>query len=669
MLTRRRLLAAAALAPGAALIPNVGSAFAAAAAVEPLGSPLKDVLLIGGTVAPGPEGGRTLWSVSTGEPAKLNAVDPATGKTLLSQPLPGSPGSYAVVAAPDGTLYVGAYGSGFLYRRRPGPDSTPENLGRPLPSETYIWRLAVDDAGRLYGGTSPGGRVFGYEPRTGQTRDYGQLRPGLRYVRSIAVWGHFIYAGTEPDAHVIAIHTDTGAMHELPLPEEIGDGVGVTAYDLNAYAGRLFVRFGSAVQGRLGVYDISAGKWTDLIDGVAGLDVTPPGRRGEVYFTKDNRLTRYQPRTGELTPVGPAIPGRVANNRGIGWCDLDLRGWPGQTVTGLLWRGALFRHNPITEHSEIVQTDIPGEPVPIAALHAGPSGAVYAGGFLSGGIAEVDPGTGQASFHRFAQIESIREIGRTVWIGAYPDSRLYRYDPALPWSSPEYDPGPPGTADNPVKVVDLKAHHQVRARAMTDAGAHVAYGTMPDATTLSGALVIVDKATLEATVHRPVVTDQSIVSLAYAGGMIIGGTSIRGGYSVPTPTQTEARLFGWAVSGTGTVFEVTPVPQAQAIPALVVDPAGLLWGLADGQLFAFDVTTRQVVHRLQLAQNVGATVGELGRRDGGDQIYALVHGRLLFEVDLATRTSRLLLDRPAQYLAVHPDGRLFLANDTVLTRF
>ncbi|MDP4509339.1 hypothetical protein [Nonomuraea turcica] len=33
-----------------------------------------------------------------------------------------------------------------------------------------------------------------------------------------------------------------------------------------------------------------------------------------------------------------------------------------------------------------------------------------------------------------------------------------------------------------------------------------------------------------------------------------------------------------------------------------------------------------------------------------------------------TRTSRLLVDRPAQHLVVHPDGRLFLAEDTVLTR-
>lgn len=672
MFTRRRLLTVslgASAAAGASLALRPGTAFAAAEAeaapkVDSLGVPLKDVLLIGGTVAPGPDGEPVLWSASSGKPARLNAIDPATGTTLLSQPLDGAPGAYAVVATPDNTLYIGAYDTGNLYRRRPGLDSPVENLGRPLPSETYLWRLAVDEEGRIFGGTYPGGRVFGYDPRTEEVRDYGRLLPGLRYVRSIAVWGSHIYAGTQPDAHVFEIHKDTGERRELALPAQLGDGVGLTTYDLNAYAGRVYARFGSALNGRLGVYDLTHRKWTDVIDGVAGLDVSPPRQRGEVYFTRDNRLTRYQPSTRRLTPVEPEIPGRVANNRGIGWCDLHRQGWPGNSVVGLLWRGDLFRYNPITRRAEIIPTDVPGEPVPILTLHAGASGTVYAGGFLSG-FAAVDPDTGETAFHRFGQIESIREVGAHVWIGAYPDSRLYRYDPALPWSSPEYDPGPPGSADNPVKVADLTEHHQVRARAMTDTGAHLAYGTMPDATTLGGALVIVDKDTMDTTVHRPVVTDQSIVSLTHVDGVIVGGTSIHGGYTVPAPTQTEARLFGW--TGSSLAFTATPVPGAEAIPALVVDATGLVWGLTDGQLFAFDLTTRQVVHRLRLAPDTGTTSGELSHHGG--RLYALVHGHLVFEIDPTTRTSTLLLDHPANHLAVHPDGRrLFLAADTVLHR-
>ncbi|MDX6283465.1 MAG: hypothetical protein QOH03_4536, partial [Kribbellaceae bacterium] len=62
--------------------------------VVPLGVPLSDVLLIGGTVAPGPDAGKAaIWNVSTATPAYLNAVDPATGASLISAALPGASGS------------------------------------------------------------------------------------------------------------------------------------------------------------------------------------------------------------------------------------------------------------------------------------------------------------------------------------------------------------------------------------------------------------------------------------------------------------------------------------------------------------------------------------------------------------------------------------------------
>jgi len=640
---------------------------APAVTVDNLGTPLRDVLLIGGTVAPGPNGKPVLWSAASGEPARLAAIDPATGQTLSTQDLTGAPGSYAVAAAPDGTVYVGAYSTGDLYRRKPGRDSPVENLGRPLPSETYIWRLAVDEEGLVYGGTYPGGRVFSYDPASGATRDYGQVLPGVQYVRSLTVAGDKIYAGTQPDAHLFEIDKASGVRRELPLPAGLGSGTGQTVYDLNAYDGRVYARFGSALNGKLGVYDIAGQEWTDLIDGVAGLDVSRPGPGGLVYFTRAGRLTGYDPETGTFTDAGIAFAGRVVNNRGIGWVNLPDPQWPGRTLVGLLWRGDMFRYNPLTGRADIVRTDVPGEPIPLAALHAGSSGTVYAGGYLNGGLARVDADTGTADFQRFSQVESVLEVDGQVYIGAYPDSRLYRYDPTRPWSSPEYSPGPPGTPDNPVELLDLKSYDQVRARALTDAGDKIAYGTMPN-TTLGGALAIVDKTTGAATVHRPVVTDSSIVSLAYAGGLIVGGTSVHGGYSVPAPTQTEARLFGWDTTTDSKAFEFIPVPGAEAIPALAVDSTGLLWGLAGGQLFAVDVVSRSVVQRIQLSPGVADSRGRLGYDATRNLLYALVGGHLLYQVDLTAGISTQLLDRPADYLAVHPDGRLFLGDGPQLYR-
>ncbi|WP_433377575.1 hypothetical protein [Streptosporangium sp. CA-115845] len=53
------------------------------------------------------------------------------------------------------------------------------------------------------------------------------------------------------------------------------------------------------------VWDIAAGAWVDKLDAAHGLDASPPDEQGRTY---------YDPRT-------PAVTGRVANSRGIGWAE------------------------------------------------------------------------------------------------------------------------------------------------------------------------------------------------------------------------------------------------------------------------------------------------------------------------------------------------------------
>lgn len=638
--------------PAAAWAAPGGPGAVVAATLTDLGIPLSDVLLIGGAVGPGPDGRPVIWSAASGEPAHLTAIDPRTGETVSYQALDGAPGSYAVVLGPEGTVWVGAYGTGQLYRRPPGRHSEVRDLGRPLPSETYIWRLAVDAAGIVYGCTYPNARAFAYDPDSGDVRDYGTVVPGMSYARSIAADRGKLYVGTQPDARLVEIDTASGAIRELPLPDGVGDGTGLSVYDLNAYRGLVYARFGSAINGSLAIWDTRRRAWGPLRDNVAGLDVSEPGPGGLVYYTRDHELTGLLPHTGTETHTGLTFQGRVVNNRGIGW--VSLPGQPGRTLVGMLWRGEMFRYNPRTGESGLTDTDIPGEPIPLASLSAGATGRLWAGGYLNGGVALLDPDTGAPTFHRFAQTESVLDLGDTVWLGTYPDSRFYRYDPSKPWSSAEYSPGPPGTPDNPVKVVDLKDLDQVRARASVDAGTHVAYGTMPN-TTLGGALVVVDKSSNEASVHRPVVTDQSIVSLAYTGGLIVGGTSIHGGYTVPPPTQTEAKVFGFDPATDEKVFEAVPVPGAESVDGLVTDADGGVWGLADGHLFAFDVASRSVTRQA----TVPAGAGRLAYHAGSDT-FSVLAGGSLSRVSRADLTVTTVAATDADYLAVLPDGRVYV---------
>jgi len=54
--------------------------------------------------------------------------------------------------------------------------------------------------------------------------------------------------------------------------------------------------------------------------------------------------------------------------------------------------------------------------------------------------------------------------------------------------------------------------------------------------------------------------------------------------------------------------------------------------------------------------------------DRNQVLYALLGGHLLFQVCIATDASTQLLDQSAEFLTVHPDGRLFLGDGPQLYR-
>ncbi|MGP4100517.1 hypothetical protein [Nonomuraea sp. KM90] len=639
---------------------------ASARRIEDLGIPLEDVLLIGGVVAAGPGGETVLWGASSGDPAHLNAVDPATGAEKARYDLPGAGGSWALEATPDGSVYAGTYGDGRLYRWTDGGGIT--DLGRPLASENFIWSVAAGEGATVYGGTSPGGRLFAYDPATG-VRDYGRLSSSHAYVRSVAYADGKIYAGTEAPAAVFEIDAVSGAARQLPVPDGL-DPAGKWAYDVNVAAGHLYVRYGGASPGPLHVWDIAAGRWSDVLESAHGLDVSPPDQDGAVYLVRGGELVRYDARTKTTTGTGVPITGRVANTRGIGWAELGLPDYPGKSVVGLLWRGLMFRYNPQTGAKSFVQTGVRGEPIDVTALAEGPDRRMYAGGFLNGGFAALDPETGERSeFHTFSQSEDMTAHDGKLYVGAYPEARVYAYDPELPWHSTEYSPSPePGPAPNPARLFDFASDHQIRPRALASAGRYLAAGTMPDLGHLGGVLAIWDPRT-GALKHaeRNVVKDQSIVSLAYRDGVLYGGTSIYSGQSATPPTQPEAKVFAWSVKEDRLLWEIVPAPGKPAVPALTFDALGRLWGIAGGEVFSISTTARKVTQRVTLSDSKSAS-GQLtfNRRDL--TLYGALAGQYVFSLNPLTGRHAVVKEGPVHQLAVHGSGDVYFAEGPRLFR-
>ena len=662
---------------GLALVALASTPLVSSAAEDPdqdpgvltsLGVPLQDVLLIGGTVAPGPDGETALWSVASGAPAHLNAVDPTTGEALARFALPGSEGAWATDAGPDGSVWVGTYGSAHLFRWT--ADGGVEDLGNPIDGESFVWDVAVADDGYVVGGTYPGGKLFGYDPETEEFRDFGKISADHSYLRSVATYDDLVFAGTENPATVSQIDRTTGDVTPLPLP----DGLDVSdawAYDVDVVGDHLFVRFGEAFPGPLHVWDIEAGDWVDSVESAHGLQPSPPDENGRTYIIQDNELIRYDPADGSIDRTGMEFTGRVANTRGIGWAELDDPDYPGQSVVGHLWRGKAFRYNPETGAHSFIDTTIEGEPISITSISEGPDERVYVGGFLNGGFAAIDEESGEREqFHTFSQSEAMTTHDGRLVVGAYPDARVYSYDPAKPWHSPEYSPSPdPGATENPVRLFDFKAEQQIRPRALTSAGDFLAVGTRPDLNELGGVFALYASAGDEL-VHaeRNLITDQSIVSLTYADGVVYGSTSIFGGQNATPPTQPEAKVFAWSVEQRELLWETAALPGQPTINGMSLDADARLWGISGPHVVALDTETGEVIEHYTYGDSA-ASSGDLDFNPVDGRLYANLLNQRFARIDPATGDDETLREGSTGHVDVHPNGDVYVSAGPELFKY
>ncbi|KGN30865.1 hypothetical protein N802_05575 [Knoellia sinensis KCTC 19936] len=576
----------------------------------------------------------------------------------------GAPGGYGIVTAPNGDVYVGTYGDGHLYRRAAGSNSTIEDLGRPRPGDTYVFAMTIID-GKLYGGTYPGGAVFSYDLATGAVRDYGRMMDGQLYVRSITSLDGIVYAGTY-DCHIFAIDPATGVKTELPQPAPNCGNVS----DMNAIDGRLYARIGSSIiNATEHVYDPASGTWVGSIPNVAGLSLSEVGPDGKIYYMHTDgavgTVSRFDPETLAVEKTSAVVSGRVVNNRGVGWMDLGDPGWPGQTLVQVLWRGQVVLYNPQTDRSEVRDAPLSGEPIRINVI--GADDEVYVGGYLNGGIAAVDPDSGAKTFHRFAQGESILPDGDQVWLGVYPDARVYAWDRTKVWHNPAYSPGPIGSVDNPTLLHDGGPGDQNRISAVADLGNRVAFGTQPNAT-LTGSVVVVDKATRTPTVWEGPIADQSTVGLAARGGTLFGGTSIIASYAQPAPTTTDAHLYALDPTTGELKWSVVPSPGAPAIRGVEVDSKDRVWALTNGALTSHNSRNGDLMRTIRLTadQHSGRLAGELEYDPEANVLWALVQGSKLYAVDAQTGKARLVLERPMLRLAVSSSGTAFVSSNAEL---
>jgi outer membrane protein assembly factor BamB len=236
------------------------------------------------------------------------------------------------------------------------------------------------------------------------------------------------------------------------------------------------------------------------------------------------------------------------------------------------------------------------------------------------------------------EAKTMTPVGGQVYLGVYTLARLFSVAP---------------DGADLHKVGDV-GNEQTRP---TDAVYDPAVGkllvtTEADYGKYNGALACFDPRTGAVRVYRGVVPDQSVRSVAAAGGTAYLGSEIRNSLGTD-PVVKEATLSAFDLRRGTVRWQVTPVPGAGQITDLALW-RGTLYGTTDtGTLFAFDPRTRTVLSTVDVG--AGATlVTARGHLYGAT-------GDSIFRVDRNGTTTTLLDDLAADtygppMLAPAPDG-------------
>jgi len=616
-----------------------------------LGIPISSTTLQGSTSSEEPDGTPILGTVIRGEPARLYIVHAVTGELLKNFPLQGAKGSWNTTTATDGSIYVGTDANGSLYRYIPGEDRI-HNLGQVM-GQTWVWDVVAGRDGEIFGATFPGCLVFRYHPDDGFSDiGNGAIIEGERYARALAYHAETdrLFVGVATNAHLVVMNPRTGEREELLADQMAGKA---WVYTLALFGDRLLVHVQEGNQTLVidaHSYEIEA----ELADVSTQLVASPPSPYdGRIYYFAGGGIRSYDPASGEIETVPHHTGAKVWY---FHWMKLDEPEWPDYTLVGLTQRGWLVRFHPPSGRFERVGEQLPGEPVPVHSVHAGPDGRIYTGGYLSGGFGIYDPDTDTLEhFHPISQIEFMANYGDDIYLGLYPRGRLFVFDSTRPWDG----------RTNPRQVGTLHDYNQTRPVALLAAEdlGKVFIGTIPDYGHIGGVFAEYDISTGEMEVYPNFIEEQAIVSLARTKqGLIVGSTTISAGGGV-TATKTDSTLFLYDPVAREKVGEFVPVPNTWIVSGLLTMPDGMVWGMADGHLFIFDPVEREFVYtRHVLSIDHSRRMGlsrdaYLGLHQNG-QIYGTAGSRF-FRIDPETREFTLIADRHSNLLALDERGHVY----------
>lgn len=647
----------------ASFLPHAGAVIPSYL-TESMGTPLTfdNTTAVEATVI---DGRPKLYTIVSGYPAAFQVLDIQTNRveTNIAFPDPNISQTPAMTTGADGRVYLGAQG-GTLWRWTPGA-TTLEPLGPATSVADAVWDLETGPDGTIWGGTSPDGVLFAFDPVQDVFRERVRVSADHTYIRSVAVDSSHVYVGASPTSPTVfrfPLH-DLTARQEIVPPVRLQSGQlseleshdnllslvvpGGTTADGQPFAGSRFL------------YDKRTGSF-DMEANVPGQRPSNSDAAKAFYYIASGQLYRVQGDTG-VRAAATATSMLAGRDRLVIKATFDGR--DGEWLLAFDPLEGLA----IIELTTFLRLDYPVTFAPTASrmksMAPGPDGKLYIGGYGGASLSVVDPSTGQkvqypttrTAKNVIGEVEGMIANDRYMFLGTYTNGKIFRYDTTQPWVD----------GSNPALVADVSGQGQDRPQAWATAGPRTFFGMVPRYGVLGGHLGVIDTPTAAPRIIPQPVKDQSIVSAVASGDVVYGGTSRWGGLGI-APTQPTAKVFAFDVATDRKLWEVAPAPGVQSYGAVLITPEGALWAAAGPVLYELDRANGKVLRRVMISnrlqpdqttwRNVDLEyLGGLLYLNAGGEVYSVDTRTLRVAKPAATTTTHPLLATVGQQL-FYPDG-------------
>lgn len=458
----------------------------------------------------------------------------------------------AAMHSRDGSIYIGAAHSGYLFRFDPKQE-TLEDLGAiNPPADIFPCRIDEDRHGVLWIGCYGSAGLTSYDPRARTFTRHGRMDEVDMYCYPLVAPDGTIACEirmTRPHVEVFDPRTGEHRTAGPVVPKEEG-GFAVL---LRSTDGTLYLR---SSQGNFRLDGFNAVP----VDSLPDPEPAPTLSDGSTAAFADSESQIF--RTVAITA-------------------------------------------PRTGETRYIRVEYEAAGSSIFLLHRGPDDHLYGSSILPLHLFRYTPQTDElvdlgACSTAGGEAYSMGNLDRILYICAYPYAELSVYDPSQPYRFGQE----PGSNPRDVGRMDPISY---RPRSMlTGPLGRVWTASIPDYGLWGGPLSWYDPQTGQFGTYRDIVGEASCWTLAWLKdqGLIAVGTTIGGGTGTK-PRVQQAGLFLWDYAQETKVWEGSLDRPVHSVNALLCGPDGKLYGTVTAgeqppELFIFDPQSRAFLVRLPL---------------------------------------------------------------------